>query len=105
MYCLLYDDDPENIEAISKAGDVGNTWKEMAKAAQNCAVYTRLCTAIDKTASDLAYHRSCYTKLYTEARSAERVSSSKVDGNISHFDLFVIAELVAFMNQKDSFSC
>ena len=74
----------------------------MAKTAGNWAVYTRLCTASDNTASDLCYHKSCYTKLYTEARCAERSSKSSGEQDVSSFDPLVIAELVAFIKYKDS---
>ena len=102
VYCMMYDDDPENTEHICKARDVGNTWLNMAKNAGNWAVYTRLCTALDNTASDLSYHKSCYTKLYTEARGAGRSSKSSDEQDVSPFDPLVIAELVAFIKHRKS---
>ena len=101
VYCLIYDDDPENNEHICKAGSVSDKLKDMAKTAQNWAVYTRLNTAFDNTASDISYHKTCYTKLANEARSAEISLKSKNEEESVSFDPLVIAELVAYIKHKD----
>ena len=101
FYCLMYDDDIQNREHICKAGDVGNTLKELAHKAENWTVYARLSTAFDNTASDINYHKSCYAKLQNEARSAERTSKSAKQEKRPSFDPLVIAELLAYIKHKD----
>ena len=71
--------------------------KEMALKARNWPIYTRLNAAFDNTASDVCYHKSCYTKLFNEARSASSVAEKKDKDEGLTYDPLVIAELVAYI--------
>ena len=97
FYCLVCEDDPSNTEHICKAGDVSGRMKELAQKAQNWAVFSRLSTAFDNTASDISYHKSCYLQLYNDARSKERSTQNECEKESVLFDPLVIAELVAYI--------
>lgn len=99
FYCYLYEEDKD--EHICKTENVSNKMKEMAKTAQNWVVYSRLNAAFDNTASDIFYHKSCYVKLFNEARAAEsKVKNLKA--KMQPYDPLVIAEIVAYIQYTDN---
>lgn len=70
---------------------------------KNWVVYARLNTPLDAEAGDVHYHTSCYTKLKNDAHALMfKSSNAKQSSQNQKYNLFVIAQLVAFVQFNHS---
>ena len=89
-------------EELHKAGSdkVDSKLTILAQEAGDWQFLAKLQTAADAHAGDVHYHRSCYNKLSSSARSAARskaASATAGSGYYDSFDNLVVAELAAYV--------
>ncbi|MES9879449.1 MAG: hypothetical protein ABW185_01030 [Sedimenticola sp.] len=92
----------DEVETLHKArsDDVDIKFDEWCKKANDWTTYARLQNAADAHAGDVYYHTSCYMKLKTKARSADRAKTTSSNvGTCYHdtFDELVMAQLAVYI--------
>ena len=111
--CLLHTNQDTNGEELylARSHDCGKNLLTWALESNNWAVHARLNTSMnpaDTAAADIYYHRSCYTTIKNEARSAKAAKAkasslhNQSSKDQSSYDPLVFSQLIAYVRYGPS---
>ena len=91
-----------NSDPLCKAmtDNVSESLNQMAKDTENWVVYARLNAVFDAKAGDLCYHKTCYCKLFNQARAKKQKGKAKASN--PPYDLLVMAELISYIQHNNN---